>query len=231
VASELPILGRSLLRTTLAQGTTMYRKLLWLAVVILALTFISSAKADPLNTVIFDGSYSFADMNGYGIPPYGGTLNGQTESFFCVDFTHDIKTGDSWNVNIASLTGSSFGSTRLGSGSQSTYMVMAYLITQMMGSGLTQAQKAADQYAIWSFSGGPANPYGNTTAILTAAMAGMKATGFTGQGWEILTPTGSVGQEFLIYVPEPGALLLLVIGLVLMGLTMRKRSLEGAQAH
>jgi hypothetical protein len=207
----------------------MHRKLLWLAVVILAVTFVSSAKADPINTVYFDGTYAFADSNGYGIPPYGGTLNGQTEAFYCVDFSHEIQAYQSWNVTIASLTGSSFTSTRLGT--QSTYMVMAYLITQMMGSGLTQAQKAADQYAIWSFSGGPANPYGNTTAILAAAMAGMKVTGFTGQGWEILTPTGSVGQEFLIYVPEPGALLLLVIGLVLMGLAMRKRSLAGAQAH
>ena len=150
----------------------MHLKLLRLMVVVLAVTFVSSAKADPLNTVIFNGSYSFADVNGYGIPPYGGTLNGQTESFFCVDFTHDIKTGDTWNVNIASLTGASFGSTRLGSGSQSTYMLMAYLITQMMGSGLTQAQRGADQYAIWSFSGGPANPYGNNAAIMNRGIGG-----------------------------------------------------------
>ena len=207
----------------------MHRKLLRLAVVILAVTFVSSAKADPLNTVYFDGTYAFADSNGYGIPPYGGTLNGQTEAFYCVDFSHEIQAYQSWNVTITSLTGSSFTSTRLGT--QSTYVLMAYLITQMMGSGVTQTQKAADQYAIWSFSGGPTNPYGNTTAIITAALAGMTASGFTGQGWEVLTPTGSVGQEFLIYVPEPGALLLLVIGLVLMGLTMRKRTLAGARAN
>ncbi len=207
----------------------MHRKLLRLAIVILALTFVSSAKADPLNTVYFDGTYAFADSNGYGIPPYGGTLNGQTEAFYCVDFSHEIQAYQSWNVTITSLTGSSFTSTRLGT--QSTYILMAHLITQMMGSGVAQTQRAADQYAIWSFSGGPTNPYGNTSAIITAALAGMKASGFTGQGWEILTPTGSLGQEFLIYVPEPGALLLLVIGLVLMGLTMRKRTLAGAQAN
>src|SRR6266851_7118553 len=207
----------------------MLLKLLRFVVCVLAVTFVGSAKADAVNTVYFDGSYSFADSNGYGIPPYGGTLNGQTESFYCVDFSHEIQAGQSWNVSIASLTGSSFSSTRLGD--QSTYMVMAYLITQMMSPGVTQLQKAADQYAIWSFSGGPANPYGNTTAIITTALAGMKSSGFTGQEWEILTPTGSLGQEFLVYVPEPGALLLLVIGMLLIGITMRKKGFAGAQAH
>jgi hypothetical protein len=206
------------------------KQLRWL-LVILVLAFANSAKADPIDTVVFSGSYAFGDSNGYGIPPYGGTLNGQTESFFCVDFSHDIKAGDTWNVNITSLTGSSFGSTRLGAGSQSTYLLMAYLITQMMGPGLSQSQIAADQYAIWSFSGGPANPYGNTSAIITAALAGMTASGFTGQGWEILTPTGSVGQEFLVHVPEPGVALLLVLGLILMGMTMRKRSVAETQAR
>src|SRR6266851_3114798 len=198
----------------------MLLKLLRFVVCVLAVTFVGSAKADAVNTVYFDGSYSFADSNGYGIPPYGGTLNGQTESFYCVDFSHEIQAGQSWNVSIASLTGSSFSSTRLGD--QSTYMVMAYLITQMMSPGVTQLQKAADQYAIWSFSGGPANPYGGTSAIVAAALTGMQNSGFTGQGWEILTPTGGVGQEFLIYVPEPGTLLLLLVGLVLLGTTMHK---------
>jgi len=207
----------------------MLLKLLRFVVCVLAVTFVSSAKADAVNTVYFDGSYSFADSNGYGIPPYGGTLNGQTESFYCVDFSHEIQTGQSWYVNISSLTGSSFSSTRLGD--QSTYMVMAYLITQMMGPGVTQLQRGADQYAIWSFSGGPANPYGSTSAIVAAALTGMQNSGFTGQGWETLTPTGSVGQEFLVYVPEPGALLLLVVGLVLMGTTMRKRLFAEANIH
>ncbi len=210
----------------------MHLKLLRLVVVILAVTFVSSAKADPLNTVYFNGSYAFADSNGYGIPPYGGTLNGQTESFYCVDFSHDIKAGDTWNVTINSLAASGFGSTRLLNqqyGGVSVYVVMAYLITQMMGPGVSPTTIAANQYAIWSFSGGPANA--STSGILAAALAGIQASGFTGQGWEILTPTGSVGQEFLIHVPEPGALLLLVIGMLLIGITMRKKGFAGAQAH
>lgn len=200
------------------------KQLRWLLIVVV-LSFAGVAKAD---TVYFDGGYSFGD-NGYGIPPYSGTLNGQAESFYCVDFTHDITAGQSWNVTVTSLAGSDFSSTRLfstlGSGAQTAYLEMAYLITQLM-SATTQMQKAEDQYAIWSLTGGP-NPYGTNSAIVAGALAAVKA-GFSGQGFEILTPTGSTGQEFLIYVVEPGELAMLLIGLAMIMLFLRKK---GASVH
>lgn len=189
----------------------------WLLIVGV-LAFAGKAKAD---TVTVDGSSSFAS-NGYGIPPYGGTLNGQSASFYCVDFSHDITGGMGWDATTTSLTGSDFSSTRLwstlGSGTQTAYLEMAYLITQMMGitqmDPASQMQKAEDQYAIWSFTGGP-NPYGTNSAFVAAALAAVQA-GFNGQGFEILTPTGNTGQEFLVKTPEPSALLLLMIGLVVL---------------
>jgi hypothetical protein len=106
----------------------------------LALTLgcIPGAKAD---TVTVDGSCAFAN-NGLGIPPYGGTWS---QSFYCVDFSTPIWGGESWQVTITSLTGSNFSLTKLGS--QTTYLEMAWLITQMMGT-TNQLQKAMDQYAI-----------------------------------------------------------------------------------
>lgn len=200
------------------------KQLKWLLVV-LVLGFANVAKAD---TVYFDGGYAFGD-NGYGIPPYTGTLNGQSEAFYCVDFTHEISAGQSWNVTVTSLTGSNFSSTRLfstlGSGAQTAYLEMAYLITQMM-SATTNVQKAEDQYAIWSLTGGP-NPYGSNSALVAAALAAVKA-GFNGQGFEILSPTGTTGQEFLIYVAEPGELIMLGIGLCLMVLALKKKKLGTA---
>jgi PEP-CTERM motif-containing protein len=191
------------------------------ALLVLAVGFPGGAKAD---TVYVDGSYAFAN-GGNGIPPYGGTLNGQVEQFFCVDFATPIWAGETWQVTLTSLTGSNFSLTKLKN--QTSYLEMAWLITQMM-SATAQTQKAMDQYAIWSFTGGP-NPYGTNNSLVAAALAAVQA-GFTGAGWEILTPTGSAGQEFLIFVgvPEPGQLLLLLVGLGIVAIAARKK---GANAR
>ena len=184
------------------------------ACIALALTFSTSAKAD---TVYVDGSYAFAN-GGYGIPPYGGTLNGQSAKFFCVDFSTPIWAGESWQVTVTSLTGSNFSLTKLKN--QTSYLEMAWLVTQMM-STTSQLQQAMDQYAIWSFTGGP-NPYGTNSPLVAAALAAVQG-GFSGQGWEILTPTGSAGQEFLVFVSEPSEALMLLIGLVILFLVRRAR--------
>jgi len=186
------------------------------ACIALALTCSAKAKAD---TVYVDGSYAFAN-GGYGIPPYGGTLNGKSAQFFCVDFSTPIYAGQSWQVNVTSLTGSSFSLTRLGN--QTTYLEMAWLVTQMM-STTNQLQQAKDQYAIWSLTGGP-NPYGTNSSMIAAALAAVQS-GFTGAGWEILTPTGAAGQEFLFFVgvPEPGQLLLLLVGLGIVAIAAREK--------
>ena len=191
--------------------------LLTFALLVLALAFPGSAKAD---TVYVDGSYAFAN-GGYGIPPYGGTLNGQSEQFYCVDFSTPIWGGESWQVTVTSLTGSNFSLTKLKN--QTSYLEMAWLVTQMM-STTTQTQKAMDQYAIWSFTGGP-NPYGSNSSLVAAALAAVQG-GFTGAGWEILSPTGGAGQEFLIFVgvPEPGQLLLILVGFGVLAIASRKRN-------
>ena len=201
-------------------------RLLWL-LAILVLIFAGTAKADTLPTVKVDGTYAFAD-GVYGIPPYGGSLNGVAgQAFYCVDFSTPISAGDYWTVNITRLTGSNFSLTRLKD--QTTYLEMAWLITNMM-SAKDLTQKAMYQYAIWSFTGGPTNPYGNNSSLVTLALDAVKK-GFSGQGWEILSPTpGSNGQEFLIYVPEPAELLMFFVGLIVLGLVARKKRVARAHA-
>jgi hypothetical protein len=67
-----------------------------------------------------------------------------------------------------------------------------YLITEMLGTS-GQNTKAEYQWATWSLSGDDwNNAVGNVT--ITDALD---------QAWEVLTPTGSYGQEFLVKTPEP----------------------------
>ena len=129
--------------------------------------FAPSSFADSMVTV--DGTYAFAD-NGYGIPPYGGTLDGQAASFYCVDFTHDIGAGNelvgyrhaahverdlqlcrTWLARPRTV-------------SAITYCLLA-LITQMTQTS-SQSTQAQDQWAIWSLTDGNYDPYGTRRLYL-----------------------------------------------------------------
>jgi hypothetical protein len=197
------------------------QKILLAAAITLA-SFAPAALAD--STVTFNGSYAFGD-NGYGIPPYGGTLNGQPAEFYCVDFSHDITGGMSWSAAVTPLTpGGNYSATYLGnptsatyagsnSAAASDYLLFAYILTEMSET-TDQNQIAQDQWAIWSYTDGGVDPYGSAslTNVINGAKAGLST--FNPTGWEILTPdNGTYGQEFMYYVPEPSSVLLLALGL------------------
>jgi hypothetical protein len=201
-----------------------FRRLLLVAAAGL-LILAPSALAD--STVYVNGSYAFAN-NGYGIPPYGGTLNGQSAEFYCVDFSHDITGGDTWQAVTTTVTpGGNYGSTYLGNPSSPTYAgstilagndyeIFAWLLTQMTQDS-NQSDEAAYQWAIWSLTGGTdpftSGPWDASSLIGDAEWA-INHEGFTGAGWEILTPdAGQYGQEFMVQTPEPSSVLLLFLGL------------------
>jgi hypothetical protein len=214
----------SLKTSRLSVRKTMRFRALACVLSLLILSLAGTAKAD---TVRVDGTYAFGS-NGYGIPPYGGTLNGVGgQAFYCVDFSSSIAAGNTWQVNVTSLTGSNFSLTKLGN--QTSYLEMAWLITQMMSTS-NQLQQAKYQFAIWSLPGGP-NPFGTNASLIAAALAAVKA-GFSGAGWEILSPTGSLGQEFLIFVgvAEPALLLMLLIGMAVLMIAIRKKNTARVQA-
>jgi hypothetical protein len=153
------------------------QKLLFAAAVALV-SLAPSALAD--SAVYVDGSYAFAN-NGYGIPPYGGTLNGQAASFYCVDFSHDITGGDSWLALTTPVTpGGSYGSTYLKNGTD--YLEFAWLLTQMTDT-TNQTDQAAYQWAIWSLTGGSDPFTGADSASSLLSVAYWAVThGYTGLG-------------------------------------------------
>ena len=93
------------------------------------LLFAVSAKADTA-AVYVNGTYRFSD-HGSAIGPYGGTLNGQNASFYCVDFSHNIDPKTSWTAVVTTLTNpTGYANTRLKD--QTTYLEIAFHVSKMM---------------------------------------------------------------------------------------------------
>lgn len=206
----------------------------------IVLLFTLTSKADTASVYV-NGNYSFAN-NGYGIPPYGGTLNGNAASFYCVDFGHNIQGQTGWLATVTPLGAT--GPTLLQN--PVTYEEMAWLVTQMMNPGTVahqtgqsnlQTVQAELQWTIWAMSGlgSTTNPYQSWSTYFAQQAAGNYKS-VTGS-WEILTPiggtgysasgsriSGSYGQEFIVMtVPEPRSILLLLAGFVALAIAALRK--------
>jgi len=190
---------------------------------------VSAAKAD---TVSLDGTtagtYTFNGTT-YNLSPYGGTLNGQSVQFICVDQSSHVPAQSSWDVTTVAVDSGPFSGTV--QGNQMAYQEMAYLASQMLDA-LANGQvgvATAYQFAIWSFTGGPdpfaaSNPAYDNASLIAQAQNEVQGGLFSDAGWEVVTPLpGQTGQEMLVQTTEPSNLLLLVCGMIVTSGLFRNR--------
>ena len=208
------------------------KQLAWLLPMLLIVAL--PAKADQ-DYVYVNGSYA-SISNGYAIGPYGGTLNGSATQFYCVDFNDQISGNTGWFANVTYLTSPTGYSNTL-QGNQTFYLQAAWLITQMMNPNNSQAIDAQLQWAIWFLSLTPQQQkntsfpdYATDVSWDNKALAAVTDPkgGFSVTGWEILTPKGGYGQEFLVpgpgaATPEPSTIVLLFAGLAAFLLLAHKK--------
>jgi len=201
-----------------------------------ALAASAGASADSL-TLVNGGSDV---MGGVYVGPYNfqGTLGGQTATFqlICDDFTHDVYSGESWNVldsSFPALTNAKFAPA-------SSYEEVGWL-TQQMFQNLSNSQTVGEiQWAIWDIFDATASsndPYGSLTSSEDTQInywLGQAAANYASGNYsdlEVYTPvSGSQNpvadgepQEYigLTPTPEPGAFLLVGIGLCFIGVFRR----------
>jgi hypothetical protein len=162
----------------------------------------------------------------------GGTLS--PASLYCVDFAHTIRSGQSWNVYATRLVdGADLSNTYLGEGVHpfwgsfttdwtnfNVYKRAAYFAALFSQVEKSKANWTAIHGTIWAWMNpdllgldpeNPANPWGEEFEVL---MADAGDYTFNPANWYILSDVNGEGQEFLVRVPEPGTLVLLLGGLL-----------------
>ncbi len=209
-------------------------RLLLLTAAAALLAFAPSSKADVVMTLT--GAGNNPAYNVY-IGPYTATIGNTSTPVICDDFAADSFVGESWNASVTSLATVATGAPTFNSGT-GNYSEAAWLTLQLIGAP-NKSTATAIQYAIWDLfdpsqvsthlagiSGGTSflaetNPNGVQFWLNAAAGSSLSASQLA--DFLIYTPTSCISgqcltgsglpQEFIVYTPEPSAILMLLMGL------------------
>jgi len=200
---------------------------------------------------------------GVYVDPYTATVGGGAPtSVICDDWSDNTDIGESWTANVSTVASVSSGNMTplFAPGAAQPVSVLtpgqlydeaAWLGTQLLANSNNPTKLAEYSFAIWELTytyaptkelpapttflaGSPDASYQSAiTGLINQAEAAV-AGGYSGAGWEILTPvTGTPGppQEFLVYTPESSSTLMFgadLLGLLGLVLVFRRRMLRSS---
>jgi len=187
-------------------------KVLLLSVGGLVTLFSASARADF--QVTFTGVNGVSDGVDY-VSPYYGTLDDNPITLYCNDFATPVYFGETWKANLTPLTSSDLSNTRYGDSAGTQlylYQEAAWLTTQFD----THPSDLVDlQHTIWNLFVSAA-PDPSSDVWLKLAQENYKSLNYA--DFAILTNVGvhegaaaQQVQEYVVKVPEPDGMLLLLV--------------------
>lgn len=206
------------------------------------LTLIVSVLTASATTLNFGnpGWTGNKDASGNPVYPYYGNIDGgSTINLLCIDFNHDVSSGDSFAVNVSTI--SDLSKTRFGSvsGATSLYEQIFYLASYLPTAGTADIGNLQD--AIWSIfaANAPTQSAAGATRTIQQWLT-LAANNYQGRDYssyrvatDALNQTS--GKQELFYTvaatipglniatPEPSPLLLLTSGFALLLLPRARR--------
>jgi hypothetical protein len=209
------------------------------------------------NATVTNSSAGF----GVYVDPYVATIGTGASAVstyaICDDWSDNTSVGETWTANVntlsplsgtplfASSTSNPNGSTTPGT----LYNELAWLGTQLLASPTDPTNQVETSFAIWELTYGYAptpeipgptlflsgssyaGDQGTVNTLMAEAAAAVKG-GYSGSGWEILTPVANTPgppQEFLVYTPESSAAVVFgadMVGLLGLVFVFRRRLLR-----
>lgn len=193
------------------------------------------------STIQFVGAPTGINDGSFYVLPYQVTIDGTTQLVTCIDFLDDVNSGDVWQANLLTTAQAAASGFFGAAGTLAAYERTAWLSVQPY---TNTDQQIGLQHAIWNvFSSVSSTPATVSYAASADSAAASGYANFDFSGFRFIQEVGAFAggtssKQTLVFgtspnsplsplvttatAPEPGTLVLIGAGLVLIGLGRRK---------